>query len=108
MSMDTLVYAKLHSGASVELDDDTPSFARPLGHSRRPFKEWIAAWIGREFLAWPIWAWACLGGTTVMWRGKKFRVGLDMKVVEIKDRGKAGDSTPELERARSRSKDRQD
>jgi ceramide glucosyltransferase len=108
MSMDTLVYAKLHSGASVELDDDTPSFTRPLGHSRRPFKEWIAAWAGREFLAWPIWAWACLGGTTVMWRGKKFRVGLDMKVVEIKDRGKAGGSTPELERARSRSKDRQD
>jgi ceramide glucosyltransferase len=108
MSMDTLLYAKLHSGASVELDDDTPSFTRPLGHSRRPFKEWFAAWVGREFLAWPIWAWACLGGTTVMWRGKKFRVGLDMKVVEIKDRGKAGGSTPELERARSRSKDRQD
>jgi ceramide glucosyltransferase len=43
-----------------------------------------------------------------MWRGKRFRVGLDMKVVEIKDGGKAGGSTPELERARSRSKDRQD
>ena len=43
-----------------------------------------------------------------MWRGKKFRVGLDMRVVEIKDRKKAVSSTPELERARSRSKDRQD
>jgi ceramide glucosyltransferase len=107
-SMDTLVYAKLHSGVSIELDDDTPSFARPLGYPRRPFKEWIAAWLGRELLAWPIWAWACLGGTTVMWRGKKFRVGLDMRVVEIKDRKKAVSSTPELERARSRSKDRQD
>jgi ceramide glucosyltransferase len=108
MSMDTLVYAKLHSGASVELDDDTPSFARPLGHSRRPFGEWISAWLGRELLALPIWCWACLGGTTVMWRGKKFRVNLDMKVVEIRDRSKAVSSTPEVERARSRSKDRQD
>lgn len=108
MSMDTLVYAKLHSGASVELDDDTPSFARPLGRPRRPFKEWIAAWLGRELLALPIWTWACLGGTTVMWRGKKFRVGLDMKVVEIKDKSKAVSNTPEVERARSRSKDRQD
>lgn len=108
MTMDTFVYAKLHSGASLELDGDTPSFARPLGHPRRPFKEWIAAWLGRELLALPIWGWACLGGTTVMWRGKKFRVGLDMKVVEIRDRSKAVSSTPEVEKARSRSKDRQD
>lgn len=108
MGMDTLVYAKLHSGASVELDADTPSFARPLGHSRRPFSEWISAWLGREFLALPIWAWACLGGTTVMWRGKKFKVGLDMKVVEIRDRSKAVSSAPEVERARPQSKDRQD
>jgi ceramide glucosyltransferase len=43
-----------------------------------------------------------------MWIGKKFRVGLDIKVVEIKDRRKAASSTPEVERARSRSKDRQD
>lgn len=108
MSVDTLVYAKLHSGVSVELDEDTPSFARPLGHSRRPFSEWISAWLGRELLALPIWSWACLGGTTVMWRGRKFRVNLDMRVVEIKDKSKAVSSTPELERARSRSKDRQD
>jgi ceramide glucosyltransferase len=43
-----------------------------------------------------------------MWRGKKFRVGLDMKVVEIRDRSKAVSSTPEVERARPQSKDRQD
>jgi ceramide glucosyltransferase len=42
MCMDTFVYAKLHSGASVALDNDTPSFARPLGQPRRPFKEWVA------------------------------------------------------------------
>jgi len=107
MSADTLVYTKLHSGTSVELDEDTPSFARPpAGLSRRPFNEWISAWLGREFLALPVWSWACLGGTTVMWRGKKFRVNLDMRVIEIKARTKIG--TPEVEQARSRSKDRQD
>jgi ceramide glucosyltransferase len=105
MSVDSLVYAKLHSGSSIELDGDTPSFARPpIGKHRRPYMEWIAAWLGREFLALPIWSWACYGGTTVMWRGKKFRVGLDMKVKEIKLNG----ASPEPERTRSQSKDRQD
>lgn len=106
MTVDSLVYAKLHSEASIELDGDTPSFARPpQGKHRRPFTEWAAAWLGREFLALPIWLWACYGGTTVMWRGKKFRVGLNMKVKEIKMRGTA---TPEVERGRSQSKGRQD
>ncbi|RDL38717.1 Nucleotide-diphospho-sugar transferase [Venustampulla echinocandica] len=107
MALDSLVYAKLHSGCSIELDSDTPSFARPPdGISRRTAREWIFAWLGREFLALPIWAWACLGGTTVMWRGKKFRVNLDMRVVEIKGQGTTtmrGVDTP-----RSRSKDRLD
>jgi ceramide glucosyltransferase len=107
MFVDSLVYAKMHSGSSIELDPDTPSFARPHSQGRRPFGEWILAWFGREFLALPIWSWACLGGTTVMWRGKKFRVGLDMKVVELETR-KKGITTPEVENARSRSKDRQD
>ncbi|TAQ83507.1 hypothetical protein B7494_g8169 [Chlorociboria aeruginascens] len=84
MGVDWLVYARLHSCASVELDTDTPSFAQPPPHSRRQFGEWLCAWLGRELLALPIWIWACLGGTTVMWRGKKFRVGLDMRVSEIK------------------------
>lgn len=107
MFIDTLVYRKLHSGTSLELDSDTPSFARPpSGGSRRPFGEWVSAWLGREFLALPIWAWACLGGTTVMWRGKKFRVNLDMRVVEMKERTKTKTATPETERARS--KDRRD
>jgi ceramide glucosyltransferase len=111
MFIDSLVYAKLHSGASIELDADTPSFARPPnGKSRRPIVEWISAWLGREFLALPIWSWACLGGTTVMWRGKKFRVGLDMRVVELKTGHKAAgaSATPDAENRRSRSKDRVD
>jgi len=107
ITADTFVYAKLHSGASIELDEDTPSFARPRdGNGRRPMGEWIFAWLGRELLALPIWTWACYGGTTVMWRGKKFRVGLDMKVKEIKER--KGTMTPETENGRARSKDRQD
>lgn len=105
MIVDSFVYAKLHAGSSIEVDEYTPSFAQPpKGWSRRSLGAWIAAWIGREVLALPIWIWACLGGTTVMWRGKKFRVGLDMKVVEIRNRRKI--STPEGQR--SRSKDRVD
>lgn len=105
MAVDSLVYTKLHSGASIELDGDTPSFARPqVGNHRRSAREWVGAWLGRELLALPIWTWACYGGTTVMWRGKQFRVGLDMKVKEIKK----GTLTPEVDRSRSTSKDRQD
>lgn len=105
--VDTILYAKLHSAATIELDADTPSFARPPPRQRRrPFSEWILAWLGREFLALPIWTWAIYGGTTVMWRGKKFRVNIDMTVKEIKERDTT--TTPETERARSRSKDRQD
>jgi ceramide glucosyltransferase len=95
MSVDYIVYARLHSGFSIEVDVDTPSFALPLnGEPRRPLGKWILAWIGREFLALPIWIWAW-SGMTVMWRGKKFRVGLNMKVTEIKPRGKKSSQTVE-------------
>lgn len=81
---DWTLYRKLHSGASIEVDGDTPPFARPSRTgSRRPFKEWLLAWLGREALALPIWAWAVLGGVTVTWRGKKFWVGMDMRVHQI-------------------------
>lgn len=86
MFVDHLVYTKLHSGSSIENDIDTPSFALPLNKKpRRPLGKWILAWLGREFLALPIWLWAWVG-MTVMWRGKKFRVGLNMKVTEIPPR----------------------
>lgn len=82
--IDWTLYKKLHSGASLDVDDDTPDFARaPKNGRRRPFKEWLAAWVGREALAWPVWAWAVYGGVTVTWRGKRFWVGMDMKVHEI-------------------------
>lgn len=83
--MDWTQYLKLHSGASIEVDEETPFFVRPpKGTSRRPFSEWLMAWIGRETLAFPIWFWAFWGGTQVEWRGKKFWVGMDTKVHEIK------------------------
>ncbi|KAH8590961.1 hypothetical protein B0O99DRAFT_520377 [Bisporella sp. PMI_857] len=107
MLVDSFLYQKLHSGSSIELDENTPSFAQPRnGNGRRTFWEWVLAWLGREFLALPIWTWACYGGTTVMWRGKRFRVGLDMRVKEIKS--KQSTDPKEAQSTRSSSKDRQD
>jgi ceramide glucosyltransferase len=86
VTVDYFVYAKLHSCASVEINANTPSFARPPAiQSRRSLKEWIVSWFGREILALPIWIWAVWGGTTVVWRSKKFWVGMDMKVHEVED-----------------------
>lgn len=79
--VDWTLYQILHSMASVEVDDNTPSFARgrQFGH-RRTFLEWLPAWLGREALALPIWTWAIYGGITVNWRGRRFKVGMDMMV----------------------------
>ena len=83
-TVDYTVYRLLHSSASIEVDEHTPSFARPpAAGGRRSFGQWLAAWIGREALAGPIWLWAVFGGTTVVWRGRKFKVGFDMRVHEI-------------------------
>lgn len=82
--MDWTLYLKLHSGASVEVDQNTPAFARaPKCGRRRPFQVWLFAWLARETLAFPIWVWAVFGGVTVAWRGKRFWVGMDMRVHEI-------------------------
>ncbi|KAF2483339.1 nucleotide-diphospho-sugar transferase [Neohortaea acidophila] len=87
-TMDRRLYNLLHSGASIRLDENTPTFARSLRSVQgKAFSEWFVAWLGREALALPIWFWAFWGGTTVEWRGKKFWVGVDMKVHEIRDDG---------------------
>ncbi|KAK8135550.1 ceramide glucosyltransferase [Apiospora sp. TS-2023a] len=81
---DRIVFGRLHAGHSVQIDEHTPAFARGTargGTERRRFGEWFLAWLGREFLAFPIWAWAVLLGTSVSWRGEKFRVKSDMTVV---------------------------
>jgi ceramide glucosyltransferase len=114
MIVDRIFSWKLHMLQSIEVDEDTPTFARGTirqgGPKQRPFFEWLGAWFGRELLALPIWIRAVLLGTTVSWRGRKFRVRMDMSVVEIKSlKGSDdslqpnGSSTP-----RSRSKDRVD
>lgn len=101
-SVDWTVYLLLHSGKTVEVgalnqaniennDDDirVPGFAKPVApnkFSRRPFTTWLVSWLGREALAFPIWAWAIWGGVTVTWRDRRFWVGMDMKVHEIRDK----------------------
>jgi ceramide glucosyltransferase len=95
------------------VDENTPSFARGSsrrgGIQQRPFLEWLAAWLGRELLALPVWTWAVLLGTTVAWRGKQFRVRMDMSVVEMGGESRVP-STPagETSRPNSRNKDRLD
>ncbi|KAK3078914.1 hypothetical protein LTS18_006304, partial [Coniosporium uncinatum] len=90
-AVDWTQYRLLHSASSIEVDEHTPSFARqPQTGSRRHVGEWLAAWVGREALALPIWLWAFWGGTSVTWRGRKFWVGMDMKVHEIEERKGSG------------------
>ncbi|KAM7193111.1 glycosyltransferase [Rhypophila sp. PSN 637] len=98
MTLDRWVTCMLYQLRSVEVDENTPSFARGTarrGGAKQPsfLREWLPAWLGREFLALPIWTWAVLLGTTVSWRGKSFRVNMDMSVVEIPD-----DKVDKLER----------
>jgi ceramide glucosyltransferase len=100
----------LHCAKTVEIDADTPDFILPqrsasayhrtevqqpllgnkppsepslLDGARRNFREFFFAWICREMFALPVWVTAFWGGVTVEWRGRKFWVGLDMKVHEI-------------------------
>lgn len=87
-TVDWTTYLRLHAGKSIEIDKNTPIFARHSGHAvgdrpKRPFGQWLIAWLGRELLAFPVWFWAVWGGTSVSWRGKRFRVGMDMRVHEI-------------------------
>lgn len=106
--LDIILYNKLHSRASVEMDADTPTFVKSeRGRPQRPIIQWAMAWLGREMLALPIWCWAVLGGTTVVWRGRRFRVGMDMMVREIEDGKSTGSASP-VGNGRSRSKDRVD
>lgn len=113
MTVDWHTFKLLHTGCTIESDANTPKFAlgsaSPRGLPRRRFLEWLAAWIGRETLALPIWTWAVLLGTTVSWRGKAFHVRLDTTVEELPSETPSRTTrTPELERARQSSKDRLD
>lgn len=97
MTVDWIVYNRLHAGYSIDLDKNTPSFARGTrrgGTERRRFGEWLLAWMGREVLALPVWTWAVLLGTTVTWRGKRFRVRPDMRVVAMDTNDKSQTKMP--------------
>ncbi|KAH6658292.1 ceramide glucosyltransferase [Truncatella angustata] len=86
MVLDRFISNRLHAGYSIDIDEDTPAFAQGAkrgGAERRPFGQWLLAWIGREVLALPIWTWAVLLGTTVNWKGKEFQVKSDMSVVAV-------------------------
>lgn len=115
MLADWVVFCRLHSANSIEIDEHTPAFARGTrGATRvhtRHFWEWLPAWIGREVMALPIWIWAVLLGETVNWRGKTFKVRFDTTVEEIvprRTKNWAPTKTPELEGQRQSSKDRTD
>ncbi|KAF7561001.1 hypothetical protein G7046_g3150 [Stylonectria norvegica] len=101
---DWFTFQRLHCGITTEVDIHTPFFAKGTsaqgGVPRRPLREWIPAWLGREILAMPIWIWAVLFGLTVNWRGKTFRVRLDTTVYEVESSERDRSArTPELERA---------
>ncbi|KAH8156494.1 hypothetical protein CIB48_g11753 [Xylaria polymorpha] len=86
MLVDRAVSKRLHAGLSISVDENTPSFARGAsrgGAEKRPFGQWLLAWLGREMLALPIWTWAVFLGTGVNWRGRRFRVRSDMTVVAM-------------------------
>ncbi|KAI0097319.1 ceramide glucosyltransferase [Nemania sp. FL0031] len=86
MLVDRVVCKRLHAGLSIAVDENTPSFARGAsrgGAEKRPFGQWLLAWLGREILALPIWTWAVFLGTGVNWRGRRFRVRSDMTVVAM-------------------------
>ncbi|KAH9909525.1 glycosyltransferase family 21 protein [Xylariomycetidae sp. FL2044] len=88
MVVDRITFRKLHAGQSMDVDEHTPPFARGTsrgGAEKRRFGEWFLAWLGREVLALPIWTWAVLLGTSVNWRGSRFKVRSDMTVVAIDD-----------------------
>lgn len=112
MLADRIVYNKIHSGASFELDADTPSFARPLrGYSRRSVVQWVAAWLGREMLALPIWlcAWA---GNNIRWRGREYEVCFDGRVRDLGSKESkpkiSTASTTDTDNASARKKARDD
>ena len=85
---DRYIWTLLQHGSTIPTG--RPIFGRAPG-ARRPLGQWLLAWLGREILAFPIWLWAVWGGVTVVWRGRKFWVGTDMKVHETVGSVKARD-----------------
>ncbi|WZH46039.1 Ceramide glucosyltransferase [Fusarium acuminatum] len=114
MLVDFFGFRRLHSGVTMEIDEHTPCFAKGFmtqgGIKSRQFLEFLAAWIGREALALPVWAYAVVCGNTVNWRGRLFYIHWDTTVeaVDVHDERSREVRTPELERGNSHNKHRVD
>ncbi|KAL8838953.1 MAG: hypothetical protein Q9176_004759 [Flavoplaca citrina] len=80
-AVDSRVWRLLQFNGVLDANGELASWVRR--RRRQSCSEWVLAWIGREVFAFPIWLWAVLGGVTVVWRGRRFWVGLNMKVHEI-------------------------
>ncbi|KAL8750793.1 MAG: hypothetical protein Q9184_006296 [Pyrenodesmia sp. 2 TL-2023] len=83
--VDTWVYVLLQNSGALNASEEVPSWVKR--ERKRGWSGWLSAWIGREMFAFPIWLWAVVGGVTVSWRGRRFWVGMDMKVHEIDAKG---------------------
>ena len=83
--VDWQLWRFLQSGKTIKNDASVPTWV--TGKRKGGSIQWLLAWFGREIFAFPIWLWAVVGGVTVVWRGRRFWVGMDMKVYEIDRRG---------------------
>lgn len=69
-----------HFGLWYRVDYDVLHALRcgePLPDAER--SRFFIAWVLREVLALPIWLWAMLGGATVVWRGRRYRILADSR-----------------------------
>ncbi|KAI4246866.1 MAG: hypothetical protein LQ352_006290 [Teloschistes flavicans] len=83
--VDVRVSGMLHRSGALDAGTEVPFWISRK--KTRKWTEWLRAWVGREIFAFPIWLWAVVGGVTVIWRGRRFWVGMDMKVHEIDAKG---------------------
>ncbi|KAL8929581.1 MAG: hypothetical protein Q9208_001250 [Pyrenodesmia sp. 3 TL-2023] len=84
-AVDMWVYTLLQNSGGLDASEEVPPWVKLK--RKRAWSDWLSAWIGREMFAFPIWLWAVVGGVTVSWRGRRFWVGMDMKVHEIDAKG---------------------
>ena len=85
MLVDRNIWSLLQSGATFGGEEGEPEFMERVQRKKRRWRERIWAWVGREVLAGVVWVWAVCGGVEVVWRGRKYRVGWDASVVELRD-----------------------
>ena len=82
---DEVLERKKHHDDNLHKDNSATNRRKSRNRrQQRIFSEWLLAWLGREMLAFPIWFYAVLCGSAVMWHGKRYRVGRDMRVHELK------------------------